>query len=64
MRNLGSEHPQQKHINLVGGWTKPVEKYYIVKMGIFPDFRGDNKKYLTPPSSNISDGFWGGQIPL
>ena len=25
-----------KTADLVGGWTNPFEKYYIVKMGIFP----------------------------
>ena len=36
---------------LVGGFN-PFEKYYIVKMGIFPN-RGEHKKYLKPPPS-----FW------
>ena len=33
---------------LVGGWTNPFEKYYIVKLGfIFPKFRGEKKNYLS-----------------
>ena len=31
--------------NLVGGWTTHL-KNMIVKMGIFPNFRGENKKSL------------------
>ena len=30
---------------LFGGWTNPFEKF--VKMGIFPNFRGVNKTYLS-----------------
>ena len=33
---------------LVGGFN-PFEKYYIVKLEIFPKVRGENKKYLKPP---------------
>ena len=32
---------------LVGGWTNPFEKYARqndVKMGTFPNFRGENKQ--------------------
>ena len=29
---------------LVGGWTNPFEKYYLVILGIFLNFRGDNAK--------------------
>ena len=38
--------------SLVGGFN-PFEKYYIVKMEIFPNFRGENKKYLKPPPSSL-----------
>ncbi len=31
---------------LVGGWTNPCEKYYIVKLEIFPNFRGENSKNI------------------
>ena len=40
---------------LVGGWTNPFEKYYIVKLDHFPRDRGENKKYLKPPPSYNSD---------
>ena len=33
---------------LVGGWTNPSEKI-LVKIGIFPNFWGENEKYLKPP---------------
>ena len=31
---------------LLGGWTNPFQKI-LVKMGIFPKFRGENKNYLS-----------------
>ena len=33
--------------NLVGGWTNPIEKYARQNGFIFPNFRGENKKYLS-----------------
>ena len=37
---------------LVGGWTSPSEKYYIVKSGSFPQGSGVKiKKWLKPPPS-------------
>ncbi len=33
-----------------GWWFQPLWKI-IVKLGIFPNFRGENKKYLKPPPS-------------
>ncbi len=33
--------------NLVGGWTNPSEKYARQIGFIFPNFRGENKKYLS-----------------
>ena len=35
---------------LVGGWTHPVEKYARQNGFIFPNFRGENRKYLKPPT--------------
>ena len=35
---------------LLGGWTTRL-KNMLVKMGIFPKFRGENTKYLKPPPS-------------
>ena len=32
---------------LVGGWTNPFEKYARQNGFIFPDFRGEKKKYLS-----------------
>ena len=32
---------------LVGGWTNPIEKYARQNGFIFPNFRGENKKYLS-----------------
>ena len=32
---------------LVGGWTNPFEKYARQNGFIFPNFRGENKKYLS-----------------
>ena len=43
----GSGEPQV--FFLVGGFT-PL-KNLLVKMGIFPNFQGENKKYLKPPPS-------------
>ena len=48
--------------HLVGGWTNPIEKKMLVKLGIFSPNRGENKKYLSchqlvaPPPI-----FWGVQ---
>ena len=40
--------------SLVGGWTNPFEKYYyVVTMGILPNFPGENNKYLKPAPRNI-----------
>ena len=49
---------------LVGGWTNPSWKIWI-RMGIFPNFRDENKKYLKPPASSIItkpelNGLWRG----
>ena len=40
---------------LVGGWTTHL-KNMLVKMGIFPNPRGENKKYLKAPST-VDGGF-------
>ena len=37
------------NLNLVGDFN-PFEQI-LVKMGIFPNFRGENKKWLKPPPS-------------
>ena len=42
------DNPIYETLVLVGGFN-PSEKI-LVKMGIFPNFRGENKKYLKPPS--------------
>ena len=39
------------HSILVGGWTNPFEKCARQNGFIFPNFRGENKKYLKPPPS-------------
>ena len=39
--------PSKQKDHQVVGWTNPFEKYYIVKMGIFPNFQGETKKYLS-----------------
>ena len=41
---LGMWKPIDVKYYLVGGWTNPFEK-----MGIFPNFRGENTKCLKPP---------------
>ena len=33
----------------------PSEKYYIVKLEIFPNFRGENQKYPKPPPSKVGE---------
>ena len=45
---------------LLGGWTNPFEKYYIVKMGLSsPKDRGENKQYLKqPPTSFFQVTLW------
>ncbi len=45
--------------NLVGGWTTPL-KNMLVKMDHFPNFRGENKKYLSCHhlATAIELGFW------
>ena len=40
-------HPPLNKTKLVGGFN-PFEKYYL-KMGIFPNFRGEHKTYWKPP---------------
>ena len=52
--------------HLVGGWTNPIGKI-LAKLEIFPKFRGENKKYLKPPTKHcrafgVNDNFL--QIPL
>ena len=50
--------PQQKtttfaqRTDLVGGWTNPIEKYYIVKLDHLPRDRGKNKIFELPPPSD------------
>ena len=34
------------HISIVGGWTKPIEKYDRQNGFIFPNFRGETTKKL------------------
>ena len=41
--------------NLVGGWTNPFEKYARQIGFIFPNFRGEHKKYLKPPPRNETE---------
>ena len=42
---------QINRINVESGWWfQPIWKI-LVKMGIFPNFRGENKQYLKPPPS-------------
>ena len=42
---------ENHHKHWTGWWFQPLWKI-LVKMGIFPNFRGENKKYLKPPSSS------------
>ena len=39
-----------------GWWFQPIWKI-LVNMGIFPNFWGENKKYLKPPPRNLLDYF-------
>ena len=41
------------NFDLVGGWTNPFEKYANVKLDHFPKVRGENTKYLKPPTSDV-----------
>ena len=42
--------------SLSGWWFQPIWKI-LVKMGIFPNFRGENKKCLKPPPSYLLHTF-------
>ena len=53
-------HTLSTRFSLVGGFSNPVEKYMIVKMGGFiftVTFRGENKKGFedSPPSNTPED---------
>ena len=62
MASLGSQPEnvtliQLKSYNsLVGGWTTPL-KNMLVKMGIFPNFRGENQKCLSCHHPDLLLGF-------
>ena len=50
--NFGNWRTKLKHFRLLltGWWFQPIWKI-LVKMGIFPKVRGENKTYLKPPPS-------------
>ena len=54
--------PKRKTSYLVGGWTNPFEKYARQNGFIFPNFRGENKRYLKPPT-RISNSILQGTRP-
>ena len=45
-------------ITIIGGWTNLFEKYFLVKLDHFPNFRDENKKYLSchHPDNHIQMG--------
>jgi len=46
------KHHGQKATNKTGWWLDhPFEKYARQNGFIFPNFRGENQKYLKPPPS-------------
>ena len=40
-------------VYLVGGWTNPIEKYDRQSGNHLPNFRGENKKCVQPPSPKM-----------
>ncbi len=58
-----SKLPPPEISNLVGGFN-PFEKYARQNGFIFPNFRGEHKKYLKPPPSNgLLRGYLSHQCP-
>ena len=48
--------------HLVGGWTNPFEKYYIVKLNHFPRVWGENKKPFETTTWSFFRWSWTGLV--
>ena len=49
----GKFHPHEKPCKASSSWWfQPLSKI-LVKIGIFPNFRGENNKYLKPPAPKV-----------